>query len=86
MQVCQLQKAAGYYYFKADTAALTYSAVATAWAVTGSGTPNGWPDNGVQDHNMTYNKTTKGVDSNFKFISERFKSSGLFMICGFKLW
>jgi hypothetical protein len=52
-------KSAGYYYFKADTAALTYSAVATAWAVTGSGTPNGWPDNGVQDHNMTYNKTTK---------------------------
>jgi hypothetical protein len=37
--------------------------------VTGSGTPNGWPDNGVQDHNMTYNKTTK-VDSNFKLISE----------------
>jgi hypothetical protein len=24
-------KSAGYYYFKADTAALTYSAVATAW-------------------------------------------------------
>jgi hypothetical protein len=84
MQVCQLQKLQVIYYFKADTAALTYSAVATAWAVTGSGTPNGWPDNGVQDHNMTYNKTTK-VDSNFKFISERFKSSGL-MICGFKLW
>jgi hypothetical protein len=27
-------------------------------AVTGSGTPNGWPDK-CQDHNMTYNKTTK---------------------------
>jgi hypothetical protein len=52
-------KTAGYYKINADTKALTYSVVATRWAVTGSGTPNGWPDNGVQDHDLTYNKTTK---------------------------
>jgi hypothetical protein len=51
--------AAGYYLIVADTEKLTYKATATSWAVTGSGTPNGWPDNGVQDHNMTYSKTTK---------------------------
>lgn len=52
-------KAAGYYKMNVDTETLTYSVTATSWAVTGSGTPNGWPDNGVQDHNMTYDKTTK---------------------------
>jgi hypothetical protein len=52
-------KVAGYYKMNVDTTTLTYSATATSWAVTGSGTPNGWPDNGVQDHNMTYNKATK---------------------------
>jgi hypothetical protein len=47
MQVYQLQKCrllldeCRYYY-------LTYSATATSWAVTGSGTPNGWPDNGYK--------------------------------------
>jgi hypothetical protein len=52
-------KVAGYYKMDVDTEKLTYKATATSWAVTGSGTPNGWPDNGVQDHNMVYNKTTK---------------------------
>jgi hypothetical protein len=52
-------KMAGYYKMNVDTEALTYNVTATSWAVTGSGTPNGWPDNGVQDHDMTYNKTTK---------------------------
>ena len=51
--------ASGYYKIEVDTEKLTYKATATSWAVTGSGTPNGWPDNGVQDHNMTYNPTTK---------------------------
>ena len=50
---------AGYYLVKADTKLLTYSATKTDWAITGSGTPNGWPDNGVQDHNMTYNAVAK---------------------------
>lgn len=50
---------ANYYYVKADTSALTYTLQPTAWAITGSATPLGWPDNGVQDQNMTYNSTTK---------------------------
>lgn len=50
---------AGFYKVNANTTTLTYNLTATQWAVTGSGTPNGWPDNGVVDHNMTYNQTTK---------------------------
>lgn len=51
---------AGYYWIKANTdpEILTYSATLTAWAVTGSSTPNGWPD-GVPDHDLTYNPDTK---------------------------
>lgn len=54
-----LSAAAGYYLIKADTQKLTYSTTLTKWGITGSGTPNGWPDNGVVDHDMTYNPTTK---------------------------
>ena len=50
---------AGYYKINANTTSLTYSTTLTNWGVTGSGTPNGWPDNGVVDHNMTYNSTSK---------------------------
>lgn len=51
----------GYYWVKANTdpTVMTYSAVQTNWAVTGSGTPNGWPDGGVMDHDMTYDPATK---------------------------
>lgn len=49
----------GYYLVKANTTTLTYTAQATSWAITGSATPLGWPDNGVQDQNMTYNQSTK---------------------------
>jgi hypothetical protein len=51
----------GYYWIKANTdpEVLTYSAEETRWAITGSATPAGWPDNGVQDQDMTYNATTK---------------------------
>lgn len=49
----------GYFLVKANTTTLSYSLDAYDWAVTGSATPNGWPDNGVQDHDMTYNKETK---------------------------
>jgi hypothetical protein len=56
-----------YYYVKANTGAVTgenpnglkYTLTSTRWAITGSATPAGWPDNGVQDTNMTYNPTTK---------------------------
>lgn len=50
---------AGYYFVKANTTNLTYSTTLTNWAVTGSGTPNGWPDNGVVDYDMVYNPSTK---------------------------
>ena len=51
----------GYYWVKADTdpTLMTYSLTQTNWAVTGSGTPNGWPDNGVVDHDMTYDMVSK---------------------------
>lgn len=48
-----------YFYVKANTTTNTYSIQATSWAITGSATPAGWPDGGVQDTNMTYNSTTK---------------------------
>ncbi|MDT8401661.1 MAG: SusF/SusE family outer membrane protein [Bacteroidales bacterium] len=35
---------AGYYFLQVDAAALTYSAVATEWGVTGDATPLGWGD------------------------------------------
>ncbi|MGC1632701.1 MAG: SusE domain-containing protein [Gelidibacter sp.] len=50
---------AGYYLVKANTTTLSYSIEATTWGITGSATPLGWPDNGVQDQKMTYNKDTK---------------------------
>ena len=49
---------AGYYFIRVDLTdpdALTYSAEITEWAITGSATPAGWPDNGVMDQDMTYN-------------------------------
>lgn len=67
----------GYYFIKADPDALTYNAEVTEWAITGSATPAGWPDNGVQDQDMTYNTNTgkweitialtAGTDDAFKF-------------------
>lgn len=50
---------AGYYLVKANTTTLTYSLQTTSWAITGSATPLGWPDNGVQDQDMIYNQDTK---------------------------
>ncbi|MFT6749253.1 MAG: hypothetical protein ACJAQ1_001188, partial [Flavobacterium sp.] len=48
-----------YYYVKANTTTNTYSLQPTSWAITGSATPAGWPDNGVQDTNLTYNPASK---------------------------
>jgi len=53
---------AGYYFVKADTAALTYSTNPAEWSVTGNATALGWPaGEGVagQDHDMVYNPTSK---------------------------
>jgi len=47
--------APGYYYIKADTDLLTYSAVPTAWGVVGNATPGGWENSTP----MTYDATTK---------------------------
>ena len=47
--------AAGYYYVKADTAALTYSTQLTNWGVIGNGTPTGWDS----DTDMTYDAASK---------------------------
>ncbi|MFT5252476.1 MAG: hypothetical protein ACI87N_001486 [Flavobacteriales bacterium] len=56
-------KLGGYYLMEADTKDLKYKATRTSWAVTGSGTPLSWPagPDGTpgQDHDMTYNPTTK---------------------------
>ncbi len=54
-----LLPSAGYYRIQANTSTLTYSVQSTSWAITGSATPLGWPDNGIQDQDMTYNPTTK---------------------------
>jgi hypothetical protein len=48
-----------YFYVKANTTTNTYSLQPTRWAITGSATPAGWPDNGVQDTDLTYNASTK---------------------------
>ena len=52
---------AGYYWVKANTdpTIMSYSVVMTNWAVTGSATPNGWPDGGVTDYDLTYDPATK---------------------------
>lgn len=52
---------AGYYWVKANTdpGIMSYTLTPVQWAVTGSGTPNGWPDGGVVDHDMTYNAAEK---------------------------
>ncbi|WP_299114479.1 SusE domain-containing protein [uncultured Winogradskyella sp.] len=61
-----LSASAGYYYVRANTDPNndgtepgTYTIEATSWAITGSATPLGWPDNGIQDQDMTYNATTR---------------------------
>lgn len=56
-------ESAGYFRFEVDTEKLTYKATPVIWSVTGSGTPLGWPSGpdgtSGQDHDMTYNPTTK---------------------------
>ena len=47
--------AAGYYFVKADTEALTYEFIAMDWGLIGSATPTGWD----ADTDMTYNADTK---------------------------
>ena len=46
---------AGYYWVKADTEALTYSATKTSWGVIGNATPTGWDS----DTDMVYDAENK---------------------------
>lgn len=64
--------AAGYYLIKANTTAGTYSADPASWAITGSATPNGWPDP-APDHDMTYNSTTKKWEITIALSAGEFK-------------
>ncbi len=54
---------AGYYKINVNLEALTYTMVATQWAITGAATPNGWPDDadpvGTADQDMTYDPAAK---------------------------
>jgi len=63
---------AGYYYVKANTTTGTYSADPASWAITGSATPNGWPDPAL-DHDMTYNPTTKKWEITIALTAGEFK-------------
>jgi starch-binding outer membrane protein SusE/F len=63
---------AGYYYVKADPVKGTYSADPALWAITGSATPNGWPDPAL-DHDMTYNSTTKKWEITIALSAGEFK-------------
>lgn len=70
----------GYYYIKANTKptttnnpnGLSYSMTPTIWAITGSATPNGWPDP-APDHDMTYNPTTKKWEITIALSAGEFK-------------
>lgn len=66
------QASAGYYLVKANTVAGTYSTQAANWAITGSATPNGWPDP-APDHDMTYNSTTKKWEITIALSAGEFK-------------
>jgi hypothetical protein len=61
---------AGYYFIKADTAALTFSILKTTWAIIGDATAGGW----TSDTPMTYDAASKTwkitadlVQGGFKF-------------------
>jgi starch-binding outer membrane protein SusE/F len=53
----------GYWKINADFVAKTWTNVKTDWAITGSATPNGWPDPanvaGTMDQDMTWDATNK---------------------------
>ncbi|MEL7834807.1 SusE domain-containing protein [Fodinibius sp. Rm-B-1B1-1] len=69
----------GYYYMEVDLNDLTYSVTNTEWAVTGSATPNGWAneDEGISDHNMTYDSANKvwTIDLNLSAGEMKFRAN-----------
>ena len=67
----------GYYLVRMDLDALTYSLTKTSWAVTGSATPNGWPDDadpvGTADQDMTYDPDTRTWFIDVNLVAGEFK-------------
>jgi len=59
----------GYYFIQADASALTYTALATTWAVIGDATPNGWGS----DSPLTYNPEQQVWTGGFTFTEGAFK-------------
>lgn len=53
----------GFWKINADLVAKTWTSTKTAWAITGSATPGGWPDPnnvaGTMDQDMSYDATNK---------------------------
>ncbi len=64
---------AGLYYVKVNTDAMTYSLKKTDWAITGAATPNGWPDGGVMDIDMTYNIKDVKYEITIVLTADKFK-------------
>ena len=65
-----ISKPAGYYKLNADAAALTYTAVATAWGVIGDATPQGWNDETALAYDPALQTWTGGMTltlGSFKF-------------------
>ena len=70
---------AGYYFVKADTDALTYSATSVSWAITGAATPLGWPSGtGIpgEDHDLTYDPVTRTLFIDIDLIPGGWKFRG----------
>jgi hypothetical protein len=71
---------AGYYLLKANTDALTYSATAVSWAITGAATPLGWPagPGGTpgQDTDLIYDPVSKTLSVDIDLVPGPFKFRG----------
>lgn len=63
---------AGYYFVKADTEALTYSATAVNWGIIGEATPTGWDS----DTDMVYDPATRTLSVDIDLIAGPFKFRG----------
>lgn len=63
---------AGYYFVKADTDELTYSATAVSWGIIGAATPTGWDS----DTDLTYDPATKTLSVDIDLVSGAFKFRG----------
>jgi len=62
----------GYYFVKADTDLLTYSATPVSWGIIGEATPNGWDS----DTDLIYDATTQTLSIDIHLIPGAFKFRG----------